>query len=53
MECDTNSRLFDTGGDVTAGNGTGGEGIWGEQWKDENFVLKHTEPGILVSLPRE
>ena len=30
-------------GDFTAGNGTGGEGIWGEKWKDENFQLKHTE----------
>lgn len=24
-----------------------GEGIWGEKWKDENFKLKHTGPGIL------
>lgn len=35
------------GGDFTAGNGTGGEGIWGEQWADENFTLKHTSAGIL------
>jgi len=33
------------GGDITKGNGTGGESIYGADFPDENFQVKHTSRG--------
>ncbi|TFK98663.1 cyclophilin-like domain-containing protein, partial [Pterulicium gracile] len=35
------------GGDFTAGNGTGGESIYGEKFDDEAFPVKHDKPFLL------
>ncbi|KAI9513376.1 peptidyl-prolyl cis-trans isomerase Cpr7 [Russula earlei] len=40
-------RFMIQGGDFTAGNGTGGESIYGEKFEDEAFPVKHTRPFLL------
>ena len=41
------SEFMAQGGDFTAGNGTGGESIYGMKFPDENFTAKHTRRGDL------
>ena len=35
------------GGDITQGNGQGGESIYGARFADENFKFTHDRPGVL------
>ncbi|KAH9452250.1 hypothetical protein MJO28_008875 [Puccinia striiformis f. sp. tritici] len=35
------------GGDITRHNGSGGRSIYGNRFDDENFIKKHSKPGLL------
>ncbi|KAM5576458.1 peptidyl-prolyl cis-trans isomerase CYP40-like [Rosa sericea] len=35
------------GGDISAGNGSGGESIYGSKFEDENFEIKHERKGMV------
>lgn len=37
------------GGDIVCGNGLGGESVYGGEFADENFTLKHDSEGVLSS----
>lgn len=37
------------GGDITAGDGSGGMSIYGEKFSDENFHIRHNQPYLLSS----
>lgn len=39
--------FFIIGGDIIRGDGTGNESIYGKDFKDETFKVKHDRPGIL------
>ena len=35
------------GGDLLSGDGSWSESIWGGEFEDENFIFRHTGPGVL------
>ena len=42
-------KFFVQGGDITLGDGYGGESVYGGDYNDENFDLKHDSEGIVSS----
>lgn len=41
------SGFMAQGGDITRGDGTGGESVYGKKFADENFKIKHSSAGYL------
>lgn len=38
--------MYCQGGDITQGNGNGGVSIYGGNFKEENYTMKHDRPGM-------
>lgn len=47
-EAPAKTPLLIQGGDITRWDGIGGKAIYGQQFPDENFALKHTGRGIVT-----
>jgi cyclophilin family peptidyl-prolyl cis-trans isomerase len=41
------NQFMAQGGDITKSNGTGGESIYGKNFRDENLKMEHTKRGLL------
>lgn len=40
-------------GDITKGNGRGGQSIYGESFDEEKHILKHSKPGTSAQLKKK
>lgn len=46
-------KFYCQGGDITSFDGSGGKSIYKDSFPDENFKLKHNEPGLLSMVKRK